>query len=193
MSIIVIDNYDSFTYNLIQYLGTLTTNLQVFRNNRITVKELARKKPDGIVISPGPGSPEDAGISENLIQELGPTIPTLGVCLGYQCMGTTYGADIQKAPQLIHGKTSRIIHDQTGIFEELPTPLNVARYHSLALDRETIPDDFEITAETRRGLPMGFRHTDYPMIGIQFHPESILTEQGMQIIKNFYIMLKSSH
>lgn len=183
--ILVIDNYDSFTYNLVQYLGELTGNIQVYRNDRITIKEIRGLHPDRIVISPGPGRPEDAGISVELIQQLGPKIPILGICLGHQCIGQAFGGKVIGAPQIIHGKTSQIYHNGEPLFNGTPKPFDATRYHSLMVERETLPEMLAITAETNDGVIMGLSHREYPVKGMQFHPESIATEYGMQILENF--------
>ncbi|MGD1808955.1 anthranilate synthase component II [Dapis sp. BLCC M126] len=190
--IIVIDNYDSFTYNLVQYLGALGTeltvaaNIKVYRNDKISVSEIRELKPDGIVISPGPGRPEDAGISQALIQELGESLPILGVCLGHQSIGQVFGGKIVAAPELMHGKTSEIYHNQAGIFQGLDNPITATRYHSLIIDRESFPEVLEITGWVEDGTIMGVRHRSYPHIqGVQFHPESILTNSGKLLLKNF--------
>jgi anthranilate synthase component II len=190
--ILVIDNYDSFTYNLVQYLGelasefTVAADLQVYRNDQITLEQVKSLKPDGIVISPGPGRPEDAGISQQLIQELGPTVPLLGVCLGHQAIGQVFGGDVVSAPELMHGKTSPICHKNVGVFAGLSDPFTATRYHSLVVDRATLPATLEITAWTADETIMGLRHRDYPHLqGVQFHPESILTEAGKDLLRNF--------
>jgi anthranilate synthase component II len=190
--IIVIDNYDSFTYNLVQYLGELAadfpvaTEIQVFRNDKITVEQIRTLKPDLVVISPGPGRPEDAGISLKLIEELGPTLPILGVCLGHQSIGQVFGGRIVSAPELMHGKTSEVSHAGVGVFNGLENPMTATRYHSLVIDRETCPDVLEITAWVEDGTIMGVRHRNYPHIeGVQFHPESVLTNSGKQLLRNF--------
>jgi anthranilate synthase component 2 len=184
--ILVIDNYDSFTYNLVQYLGELGADVQVYRNDQISLAEIRQLQPDGIVISPGPGRPEDAGISLALITELGPTIPILGVCLGHQSIGQVFGGKIVSAPELMHGKTSQVDHKGIGVFQGLDTPLTATRYHSLVIERQTCPDVLEITAWVEDGTIMGVRHRNYPHIeGVQFHPESILTTSGKQLLQNF--------
>lgn len=190
--IIVIDNYDSFTYNLVQYLGELgqafpvAADLQVYRNDQISLADLRQLAPDAVVISPGPGRPEDAGISMAVIRELGPTVPILGVCLGHQSIGQVWGGDIVSAPELMHGKTSPILHCGVGVFENLDNPFLATRYHSLVIEPSTCPDCLEITAWTEDGIIMGVRHRDYPHLqGVQFHPESILTESGKQLLQNF--------
>ena len=190
--ILVIDNYDSFTYNLVQYLGELgKTNsvaqeIEVYRNDQITLEEIRAKKPDGIVISPGPGTPDDAGISLAIIKELGPEMPILGVCLGHQSIGQVFGGKVVSASELMHGKTSPVRHNDTGVFAGLAEPLIATRYHSLVIDKDSCPDVLEITAWAEDGTIMGVRHRDYPHIeGVQFHPESVLTESGKDLLKNF--------
>ncbi len=194
--IIVIDNYDSFTYNLVQYLGELgstietASEIEVYRNDQITLEEIADKKPDGIVISPGPGTPDDAGISLKVIEELGPRLPILGVCLGHQSIGQVYGGKVVGASELMHGKTSPVKHNNTGVFSGLSDPLTATRYHSLVIDPATCPDVLEVTAWVEDGTIMGVRHRDYPHIqGVQFHPESVLTESGKALLKNFLLGL----
>lgn len=190
--IIVIDNYDSFTYNLVQYLGELgaqlpvASEIQVYRNDKIDLEKIRQLQPDGVVISPGPGRPEDAGISGSLISELGATIPILGVCLGHQSMGQVFGGNIVSAPVLMHGKTSEVHHTGVGIFRGLPNPFTATRYHSLVIDKQSFPDLLEITAWVEDGTIMGVRHRNYPHLeGVQFHPESILTNCGKQLLQNF--------
>ncbi|VEP12435.1 aminodeoxychorismate synthase, subunit II [Hyella patelloides LEGE 07179] len=190
--IIVIDNYDSFTYNLVQYLGELgqelplAAEIQVYRNDKIDLDTVRQLKPDGILISPGPGRPEDAGISSELIATLGSQIPILGVCLGHQSIGQVFGGKIISAPILMHGKTSEIHHKNVGVFKNLNSPFTATRYHSLVIEKETIPETLEITAWVEDGTIMGVRHRDYPHIqGVQFHPESILTNSGKQLLRNF--------
>ncbi|GAB4236429.1 MAG: aminodeoxychorismate/anthranilate synthase component II [Stanieria sp.] len=190
--IIVIDNYDSFTYNLVQYLGELAQDfpvaaeIQVYRNDQIDIEKIIALNPDGIVISPGPGRPEDAGISLQLIEKLGAKLPILGVCLGHQSIGQVFGGKIVSAPILMHGKTSEIHHHNTGVFTGLKSPFTATRYHSLVIDKETIPETLEITAWVEDGTIMGVRHRNYPHIeGVQFHPESILTNSGKQLLGNF--------
>ena len=190
--IIVIDNYDSFTYNLVQYLGELGAEnpvgdrIEVYRNDGITVEEIRQKKPDGLVISPGPGRPEDAGISLAIIRELGKTLPILGVCLGHQSIGQAFGAKIISAPELMHGKTSPIHHNGKGVFHDLENPFTATRYHSLVIDSQTCPPVLEVTAWVDDGTIMGVQHRHYSHIqGVQFHPESILTTAGKTLIKNF--------
>jgi anthranilate synthase component 2 len=190
--IIVIDNYDSFTYNIVQYLGELgqefsiASDVHVFRNDKISLEEIRQMKPDAVVISPGPGRPEDAGISLELIRELGPNLPILGVCLGHQSIGQVFGGNIISAPELMHGKTSPIHHTGAGVFQTLENPFTATRYHSLVIERETCPDSLEITGWVEDGTIMGVRHRDYPHIqGVQFHPESVLTASGKQLLRNF--------
>ncbi len=190
--LIVIDNYDSFTYNLVQYLGELAVNfpvadqIEVFRNDKISIEEIRALKPDGIVISPGPGRPEDAGISLKLIEELAPKYPILGVCLGHQSIGQVFGGKIVSAPELMHGKTSEVSHTGVGVFQGLDNPMTATRYHSLVIERDTIPDVLEITAWVEDGTIMGVRHRNFPHVeGVQFHPESILTNSGKQLLQNF--------
>ncbi len=194
--IIVIDNYDSFTYNLVQYLGELGANspvandIQVYRNDQISLAEIRNLNPAGVVISPGPGRPEDAGISLDLIRELGPNLPILGVCLGHQSIGQVFGGNIVSAPELMHGKTSQVHHTGVGVFENLENPMTATRYHSLVIDRDSCPDVLEITAWVDDGTIMGVRHREYPHIqGVQFHPESILTNAGKQLLQNFLDIL----
>lgn len=183
--VVVIDNYDSFVFILVQYLGELGCDLVVHRNDDLTVEELAALGPDAILISPGPGTPDDAGISLDTIATLGPTIPTLGVCLGHQSIGQVFGGDVVRAPSVMHGKTSTVSHHNVGIFEGLDERLTVTRYHSLIVDRASIPDSLEITAESDDGIVMGLRHREFPIEGVQFHPESVLTDSGHAMLRNF--------
>ncbi len=190
--IIVIDNYDSFTYNIVQYLGELGAELaianevRVYRNDQISVDQINQMQPQAIVISPGPGRPEDAGISLELIERLGPQLPILGVCLGHQSIGQVFGGQIVSAPELMHGKTSPVHHTGVGVFQGLENPMNATRYHSLVIERQTCPEVLEITAWVEDGTIMGVRHRNYPHLqGVQFHPESILTHSGKQLLKNF--------
>jgi anthranilate synthase/aminodeoxychorismate synthase-like glutamine amidotransferase len=183
--ILVIDNYDSFTYNIVQELGELGAELIVYRNDKITVDGIRALAPERIVISPGPGFPIDAGISLELITELGPEIPLLGVCLGHQAIGEAYGGLVVHAPELMHGKTSMIYHERDTILGDIPNPFEATRYHSLIVDEATLPDCLQITARTASGEIMGLRHKQHPVIGLQFHPESILTGYGLQILGNF--------
>ncbi|MEH2372688.1 anthranilate synthase component II [Nostoc sp.] len=196
--IIVIDNYDSFTYNLVQYLGELASefpvadDIKVFRNDKISIDEIRALKPEAVVISPGPGRPEDAGISLELIEQLGQELPILGVCLGHQSIGQVFGGKIIAAPELMHGKTSQVSHSGVGVFQGLENPLTATRYHSLVIERETCPDVLEITAWVEDNTIMGVRHRNYPHIqGVQFHPESILTSSGKQLLRNFLEQLQS--
>ncbi|MBC6432309.1 aminodeoxychorismate/anthranilate synthase component II [Nostoc sp. HG1] len=196
--IIVIDNYDSFTYNLVQYLGELAAefpvadDIKVFRNDKISIDEIRALKPEAVVISPGPGRPEDAGISLELIEQLGQELPILGVCLGHQSIGQVFGGKIIPAPELMHGKTSQVSHNGVGVFRGLENPLTATRYHSLVIERETCPDVLEITAWVEDNTIMGVRHRKYPHIqGVQFHPESVLTSSGKQLLRNFLEQLHS--
>ena len=183
--LLVIDNYDSFTYNLVQYFGELGAEVLVKRNDEITPDEIAALKPERIVISPGPCTPKEAGISNEVISRFGKTTPVLGVCLGHQCMGYVFGGDVIRAPRLMHGKTSPIIHDGKGVFAGLPNPFEATRYHSLIVKRETLPECLEISAETAEQEIMGLRHRELPIHGVQFHPESILTTEGKKLLANF--------
>jgi anthranilate synthase/aminodeoxychorismate synthase-like glutamine amidotransferase len=183
--ILLLDNYDSFTYNLAQYLGELGCQVEVHRNDRITVEQIARRKPERIVISPGPCTPQEAGISVELIQKLAGKFPILGVCLGHQAIGAAYGGNVIRAPKLFHGKTSEIRHEGTGIFRDLPNPFTATRYHSLIVERKSLPRELEVTAETHDGIIMGLRHRHHKLAGVQFHPESVLTESGKQLLQNF--------
>ncbi|MCW9681453.1 aminodeoxychorismate/anthranilate synthase component II [Dolichospermum planctonicum UHCC 0167] len=190
--ILVIDNYDSFTYNLVQYFGELATDfpvandIQIVRNDKMTVDEIKTLNPDAIVISPGPGRPEDAGISLDAIAQFGEKLPILGVCLGHQSIGQVFGGKIVSAPELMHGKTSQVSHQGIGIFQGLENPFTATRYHSLVIERETCPEVLEITAWVEDGTIMGVRHRNYPHIqGVQFHPESVLTSLGKELLRNF--------
>lgn len=190
--ILVIDNYDSFTYNLVQYLGELSSKfsvaeeIKVYRNDEITVADIINLNPDGIVISPGPGNPDSAGVCLELVQKLGQNYPILGVCLGHQTIGQAYGGKVVGAPTLMHGKTSPINHNNIGVFQDLKNPFAATRYHSLVIDKNTIPPVLEITAWTDDGIIMGVKHREYPFVeGVQFHPESILTDSGLQLLRNF--------
>jgi anthranilate synthase/aminodeoxychorismate synthase-like glutamine amidotransferase len=184
--ILVIDNYDSFTYNLVQYLGELGTQPLVRRNNQVTLDEIAELKPERIVISPGPGRPEHAGITLDVIKRFGPTTPLLGVCLGHQAIGMAFGGAVVRANAPMHGKTSSITHDGHGVFAGVATPLTVARYHSLVVDRSGWPDELEITAQTEDdSTVMALRHRKHPIHGVQFHPESIMTRDGHHLLRNF--------
>ncbi|HCK08784.1 aminodeoxychorismate/anthranilate synthase component II [bacterium] len=183
--ILVIDNYDSFTYNLVQYLGELGAKLDVRRNDKVTLDEVSEIGPDKIVVSPGPCTPNEAGISVSLIERFAGEIPILGVCLGHQSVGQAFGGKVISAPDIMHGKVSKIHHDGRTIFEHLPQDFIATRYHSLIVERESLPDCFEISAETADGLIMGLRHREKPVEGVQFHPESILTDEGKPLLKNF--------
>ena len=183
--ILLLDNYDSFTYNLAQYLGELGCQVEVHRNDRISVGQIAQRKPERIVISPGPCTPQEAGISVELIRKLAGEFPILGVCLGHQAIGAAFGGKIVRAPKLFHGKTSEIRHEGTGIFRGLRNPFIATRYHSLIVERKSLPRELAITAETRDGIIMGMQHKSYRLVGVQFHPESVLTESGKQLLKNF--------
>src|SRR5579884_1253068 len=182
--ILLVDNYDSFTYNLYQALSALGADVEVHRNDALTVNDAISMSPEGIVISPGPGTPDDAGLSVDLIRVAGETIPILGVCLGHQCVGAAFGGRVEQAPELMHGKVSRIRHRGVGVFEGLPQPMDVVRYHSLAVGRD-VPDCLEVTAESEDGTIMGLRHRTLPIEGIQFHPESILTREGPALLATF--------
>jgi anthranilate synthase/aminodeoxychorismate synthase-like glutamine amidotransferase len=186
--ILLIDNYDSFTYNLYQYLCELGAEVEVVRNDKITVKEIEQKQPEKIVVSPGPRRPEDAGISNDVIKHFGESIPILGVCLGHQCVGYSYGGSIVGAGEIMHGKTSLISHDGKGVFNGLPNPFEAIRYHSLAVYKDDLPEELEVTAWTDNGLIMGVRHVNFPVEGIQFHPESIMTGVGKDLLNNFITM-----
>jgi para-aminobenzoate synthetase component II len=183
--ILLLDNYDSFTYNLAQYLGELGCQVEVHRNDKISVAEIARRKPEKIVISPGPCTPREAGISVELIQKLTGKFPILGVCLGHQAIGAAFGGKIIRAPKLFHGKTSEVKHDGKTIFRELPNPFTATRYHSLLVERRSLPRELVVSAETSEGIIMGIRHRRYAVEGVQFHPESILTECGKKLLQNF--------
>ena len=183
--LLIIDNYDSFTYNLVQYFGELKADMQIFRNDALSIEQLKKMNPEKIVISPGPGRPEGAGISVDIIKKFAGKIPILGVCLGHQCIGYAYGGNIIRAKKLMHGKTSQISHNGKGIFEGTPNPFEATRYHSLVIERETLPECLEVTAESEDKEIMGVHHKQFPLWGVQFHPESILTTSGMDILKNF--------
>ena len=183
--LLMIDNYDSFTYNLVQYFGELGEDVRVYRNDQITVSEIEKLKPEHIVISPGPCTPNEAGVSVETIQKLGSKFPILGVCLGHQSIGQAYGGKIVRAKQLMHGKTSMIKHENTGVFAGLPNPFEATRYHSLVIERSSMPKDLEVTAWTDDGEIMGVRHKTLPVEGVQFHPESILTQHGHDMLRNF--------
>ncbi|MCA1690650.1 MAG: aminodeoxychorismate/anthranilate synthase component II [Acidimicrobiales bacterium] len=182
---LVIDNYDSFVYNLVQYLGELGARPEVHRHDQITVDDVEASAPDAVLISPGPGRPEDAGVSNRLIEELAGRIPILGVCLGHQCIGQVFGGKVVRAPSILHGKTSQVCHSGQGVLAGLPQPFEATRYHSLVVERETFPDVLEITAETEDGVVMALRHREFAVEGVQFHPESVLTPAGKQLLANF--------
>ncbi len=183
--VVMIDNYDSFTFNLVQYLGELGARVTTLRNDETSVDAVAALRPDALVVSPGPCDPDRAGISMDVIRRLGPSVPTLGVCLGHQCIGQVYGGRIVRAPEIVHGKASRITHDGRELFAGLPSPLSVIRYHSLTIAPETLPESLEVTATTADGTIMAVRHRALPLWGVQFHPESILTEGGKTLLQNF--------
>lgn len=183
--LLVIDNYDSFTYNLVQYLGEMQVDLQVHRNDQITLEQIRALKPERILISPGPCSPRESGLSNDIIRNFGPTTPLLGVCLGHQCIGHTFGGEVVVNYRMMHGKTSPIRHNGRELFEGMPNPFNATRYHSLVIKRDTMPDCLEVTADTAEGEIMGVRHKQFPIWGVQFHPESILSEDGRKLLRNF--------
>jgi len=185
VDILMIDNYDSFTFNLVQYLGILGENIKVRRNDKISLDEIEKMEPSRIVISPGPGRPVNAGMSKDIIKHFYKEIPILGVCLGHQCIGEVFGAEVINSGAVIHGKTSKIYHDGKSIFSGVENPFEAARYHSLILKRDTIPSSLEVTARTEDDIVMGVRHKNYKLEGIQFHPESFLTPDGLKILKNF--------
>ncbi len=190
--LLVIDNYDSFTYNLVQYLGELNAGPQVFRNDEITLAQIRKLKPEQIVISPGPCTPKEAGISNDVIQAFSGKIPILGVCLGHQCIGHVFGGKIVRASRIMHGKTSLIYHRQKELFQNLPNPFQATRYHSLLIEKKSVPRELEITAWTKENEIMGVKHRKYPTWGVQFHPESIMTPEGKNILKNFLTLSKRS-
>ncbi|QRG67865.1 aminodeoxychorismate/anthranilate synthase component II [Brevibacillus choshinensis] len=183
--ILMIDNYDSFTYNLVQYVGELGEELQVYRNDKITLAEIERLAPDYLMISPGPCTPNEAGISMDVIRHFAGKIPIMGVCLGHQSIGQVFGGKVIRAERLMHGKTSEVFHDGKTIFENIPSPFTAARYHSLIVEESSIPSELEVTARTAEGEIMAIRHREYPIEGVQFHPESIITQHGKQLLKNF--------
>lgn len=183
--ILIIDNYDSFTYNLVHIVASQTDDYRVVRNDHLSLDEIRQLQPDGILISPGPGRPEDAGVTLEVIRELGPTVPLLGVCLGHQAIGQAYGGRVIHAPKLMHGKTSRIDHDGKGVFEGVPQGFDATRYHSLVLDPDRIPEELQVTSRSEDGVIQGVRHRSHPVEGIQFHPESILTQAGPQLVVNW--------
>lgn len=183
--LLVIDNYDSFTYNLVHYFGELDCDVIVKRNDEVSLDDIQALKPERICISPGPGRPDDAGISNDVVRELGREIPLLGVCLGHQCIVAAFGGEIVRAPRLMHGKTSPIQHNGSGVFANVPNPFEATRYHSLVANRDAFPRDLEISAQTAEGEIMGVRHREFPIHGVQFHPESILTTNGRKLLENF--------
>ena len=183
--VLVIDNYDSFTYNLVQYLGEMQVEMQVHRNDQISIEQIRALGPERILISPGPCSPRESGLSNEIIRTFGPSIPTFGVCLGHQCIGHVFGGNVIVNYRMMHGKTSLIKHNGKDLFADMPNPFSATRYHSLVIQRESVPDCLEVTAETEEGEVMGVRHKQHPIWGVQFHPESILTQNGRQILKNF--------
>ena len=183
--LLVLDNYDSFTYNIVQYLGEMNVEMQIVRNDQITVEQVRALKPTRLLVSPGPCSPNEAGFSNDILREFGPKIPTLGVCLGHQCIGHVFGAKVIVNYRMMHGKTSLIKHNGKDLFAGMPNPFPATRYHSLVIQRDSMPDCLEITAETEEGEIMGVKHKTFPVWGVQFHPESILTESGRMIFQNF--------
>jgi anthranilate synthase/aminodeoxychorismate synthase-like glutamine amidotransferase len=191
LMILFIDNYDSFTYILVDMFGQLTSDIKVVRNDKISLEEIEKLKPKGIVISPGPGTPADAGISCDLIKKFASQIPIFGVCLGHQCIGEVFGSNIIRGPEPVHGKTSEIHHDKNGIFKGIPSPFEATRYHSLIIDQKSVPDCLDITAQSNDGIVMAVKHRTYPVTGVQFHPESILTKPGINIIKNWMEEIKN--
>jgi len=191
--LLIIDNYDSFTYNLVQYFGELGAEPVVKRNDEITIAEIEALRPEAVVISPGPCTPKEAGISNDVIAKIGPSLPILGVCLGHQCIGHVYGGAVVRAGRLMHGKTSPILHDGSGVFAGLPSPFEATRYHSLIIDPPTVPDVLLVNAHTAEGEIMGVRHRDYPIHGVQFHPESILTRHGKDLLRNFLRITNDYH
>jgi len=193
MAILMIDNYDSFTYNLVQYLGELGQRLVVKRNDRVTIRQVKRMQPSSLVISPGPGRPSDAGISNELIKTFAGTIPILGVCLGHQCIGEVFGGEVVRARRPMHGKTSRIYHVKTGLFARLASPFEATRYHSLIVKRQTLPRELAVTAWTAEQEIMALQHRRHPVYGVQFHPESILTAVGKDLLKNFLALAAAFH
>ena len=190
--VLVIDNYDSFVYNLVQYLGELGASPLVHRHDAVSIEQIVDAGPDAILISPGPGRPEDAGVSNQVIEQLAGRVPILGVCLGHQCIGQVYGGDVIRAGQVMHGKTSLVHHDGAGVFAGLPNPLEATRYHSLVVDAASVPDVLEVTATTDDGTVMALRHRELPVEGVQFHPESILTASGHQLMANFLAQVSAA-
>ena len=190
--LLMIDNYDSFTYNLVQYFGELGEDIEVFRNDKISIPEIEKLNPEVLVISPGPGTPQDAGISIDVIQHFAGEIPLLGVCLGHQCIGESFGGKIVSAPTLMHGKTSSIHHNGKELFKDLPNPFEATRYHSLIIEKESLPACLEVNAWTEEREIMGVRHKNQPLFGVQFHPESILTKEGKVLLNNFLLHARSA-
>jgi len=186
--LLLIDNYDSFTYNLYQYLGELGATVEVVRNDKLTLDDIERMAPERIIISPGPGNPDEAGISKDVIRRFGERLPIFGVCLGHQCIGEVYGGIVEGAGEILHGKVSEITHDGRGVFAGLPSPIRATRYHSLAIRADSVPDVLEVSARSESGIIMGVRHRTLKVEGVQFHPESILTPDGHQILRNFLEM-----
>ena len=191
--LLIIDNYDSFTYNLVQYFGELGAEPVVKRNDEITLAQIEALKPEAVVISPGPCTPKEAGISNDVIREIGPKLPVFGVCLGHQCIGHVFGGDVVRAPRLMHGKTSPILHDGSGVYAGLPSPFEATRYHSLVIDPPSVPAVLIVNARTAENEIMGVRHKEYPIHGVQFHPESILTRHGKDLLKNFLRITSDFH
>lgn len=191
--VVVIDNYDSFVYNLVQYIGELREKIEVYRNDRISLSRIRMKKPEAIIISPGPGRPSDAGISNQVIESFAGAVPILGVCLGHQCIGEVFGGKIVQAKRLMHGKTSLIYHHEGGIYHGIKDPFVATRYHSLLIKQDTLPSCLSVTAWTEEGEIMGTRHKSFPLFGVQFHPESILTEEGMRLLRNFLNLKQCLH
>jgi len=188
--LLIIDNYDSFTYNLVQYLGELEAEMRIFRNDEITPAEALDLQPEGLLLSPGPCSPNEAGVSLSLLKTFAGTVPIFGVCLGHQCIGQTFGGKVVRATRLMHGKTSPIHHRGTDLFQGLPSPFAATRYHSLIVERESLPPSLEVTAETEEGEIMGLRHRELPIWGVQFHPESLATEHGLALMRNFLSLMR---
>ena len=188
MTVLLIDNYDSFTYNLFQYLGELGAQVEVVRNDAITIEEIAEMAPQHIIISPGPGNPDEAGISKDAIRHFAGKVPIFGVCLGHQCIGEVFGGIVEGAGEILHGKVSRITHDGKGVFVGLPSPIEATRYHSLAIRADSVPDVLEVSAHSESGIIMGVRHRQFAVEGVQFHPESILTPDGHALLRNFLTM-----
>ena len=186
--ILIIDNYDSFTYNLVQYIGAINPDLEVFRNDKVSLEQIGKINPDRIVISPGPGRPEDAGLSIEIIKKFGSQLPIFGICLGHQAITVAFGGKVGRAKEIVHGKTSMITHGKSVLFTGLPEKFEATRYHSLVALKDSFPPDLKITAQTDNGLIMGLEHKKFPIYGVQFHPESIVTEYGMEMIKNFLMV-----